>query len=66
MGKGTDENIAAHDLTGRIALVDAGVAGGNGYGWAKAAEKAGAVGTTPALRAPQARTEFFTPAGGTA
>lgn len=49
VGKGTDENFAAHDLTGKIALVDAGTGGGNGYYWAKDAIKAGAVGVLAAV-----------------
>lgn len=49
VGKGTDENFAAHDLKGRIALVDAGTAGGNGYAWSLAAAKAGAVGVLAAV-----------------
>ncbi|MFJ8881956.1 S8 family serine peptidase [Streptomyces sp. NPDC102402] len=49
VGKGTDENFAAHDLKGRIALVDAGTGGGNGYTWATAAAKAGAVGVLAAV-----------------
>lgn len=49
VGKGTDENFAAHDLKGKIALVDAGNAGGNGYTWSVAAAKAGAVGVLSAV-----------------
>ncbi|MFG2654499.1 S8 family serine peptidase [Streptomyces sp. NPDC048425] len=49
VGKGTDENFAAHDLKGKIALVDAGTGGGNGYYWGKAAVKAGAVGVLAAV-----------------
>ncbi|MFG2432002.1 S8 family serine peptidase [Streptomyces sp. NPDC048590] len=63
VGKGTDENFAAHDLTGRIALVDAGVAGGNGYGWAKAAEKAGAVGVLAAVPDTEGRFQMSGPEG---
>ncbi|MEV0095434.1 S8 family serine peptidase [Streptomyces sp. NPDC050738] len=49
IGKGTDANFAAHDLKGRIALVDAGVGGGNAFGWATAAKAAGAAGVLAAV-----------------
>lgn len=49
IGKGTDANFAAHDLRGRIALVDAGVGGGNAFGWERAAQQAGAVGVLAAV-----------------
>ncbi|MFG2925282.1 S8 family serine peptidase [Streptomyces sp. NPDC048305] len=49
VGKGTDANFAAHDLTGKIALVDAGPGGGNPYTWAKAAAESGAVGILGAV-----------------
>ena len=48
IGKGTDANFAAHELKGRIALVDAGTGGGNAYSWEKAAAQAGAVGVLAA------------------
>ncbi|MBW5250230.1 S8 family serine peptidase [Streptomyces sp. P01-B04] len=48
VGKGTEANFAAHDLKGKIALVDAGVAGGNGFDWARFAATAGAVGVLSA------------------
>ncbi|MET7384262.1 S8 family serine peptidase [Streptomyces sp. NPDC005529] len=58
IGKGTDENFAAHDLTGKIALVDAGTGGGNGYGWSLAAAKAGAVGVLSAVPDTEGRFQF--------
>ncbi|WP_425828524.1 S8 family serine peptidase [Streptomyces fractus] len=58
VGKGTDENFAAHDLTGKIALVDAGTGGGNGYLWAAAAAKAGAVGVLVAVPDSEGRFQF--------
>lgn len=63
IGKGTDENFAAHDLTGRIALVDAGTAGGNGYTWAKAAATAGAVGVLAAFPDTEGRFQLTGPEG---
>ncbi|MEU2249045.1 S8 family peptidase [Streptomyces sp. NPDC019224] len=48
IGKGIEANFAAHDLTGRIALVDAGTGGGNAFIWAAAAKKAGAAGVLAA------------------
>lgn len=55
VGKGTDANFAAHDLTGKIALVDAGTGGGNGYTWATAAARAGAAGVLAAVPDSQGR-----------
>ncbi|MEU1350981.1 S8 family serine peptidase [Streptomyces sp. NPDC005795] len=49
IGKGMEANFAAHDLAGKVALVDAGPSGGNGYIWATAAAKAGAVGVLAAM-----------------
>ncbi|MCX4831951.1 S8 family serine peptidase [Streptomyces sp. NBC_01016] len=49
IGKGTDAGFAAHDIKGKIALVDAGTGGGNGYTWNTAAAKAGAVGVLAAV-----------------
>ncbi|MFF7338236.1 S8 family serine peptidase [Streptomyces sp. NPDC008163] len=49
IGKGTDANFAAHDLKGRIALVDAGTGGGNAFLWDQAAQRAGAVGVVAAV-----------------
>ncbi|WP_372350972.1 S8 family serine peptidase [Streptomyces sp. KL116D] len=58
IGKGSDAGFAAHDLKGKIALVDAGTGGGNGYTWSSAAAKAGAVGVLAA--APDSRGRFQT------
>ncbi|MFJ7962941.1 S8 family serine peptidase [Streptomyces sp. NPDC096324] len=58
VGKGTDENFAAHDLAGKIALVDAGTGGGNGYQWATAAAEAGAVGVLSAVPDTEGRFQF--------
>ncbi|MEV6109443.1 S8 family serine peptidase [Streptomyces sp. NPDC051940] len=49
IGKGTDANFAAHDLKGRIVLLDAGTGGGNGLTWSRAAKTAGAVGVLAAV-----------------
>ncbi|MFD7864164.1 S8 family serine peptidase [Streptomyces sp. NPDC059783] len=63
IGKGTEENFAAHDLKGRIALVDAGTGGGNAYIWASAAAKAGAAGVLAAVPDSRGRIQTTGPEG---
>ncbi|MBO1329950.1 S8 family serine peptidase [Streptomyces sp. VRA16 Mangrove soil] len=63
VGKGTDANFAAHDLKGRIALVDAGTGGGNAYTWGTAAAKAGAVGVLAAVPDSAGRFQVTGPEG---
>ena len=58
IGPGTDADFAAHDLTGKLALVDAGTGGGNAYGWGVAAAKAGAVGVLSAVPDTVGRFQF--------
>ncbi|OKJ71492.1 S8 family serine peptidase [Streptomyces sp. CB02460] len=63
IGKGTDANFAAHDLTGRIALVDAGPGGGNAFTWDAAARKAGAAGVLAAVPESEGRFQLTGPEG---
>ncbi|MEV6308383.1 S8 family serine peptidase [Streptomyces sp. NPDC051840] len=63
IGKGTDANFAAHDLTGKVALVDAGTGGGNAYTWAQAAQKAGAAGVLGAVPDTEGRFQLTGPEG---
>lgn len=63
IGKGTDANFAAHDLTGRIALVDAGTGGGNAFTWDVAARKAGAAGVLAAVPESEGRFQLTGPEG---
>ncbi|MFB8211838.1 S8 family serine peptidase [Streptomyces sp. NPDC056010] len=63
IGKGTDANFAAHDLTGRIALVDAGTGGGNAFTWDAAARKAGATGVLAAVPESEGRFQITGPEG---
>ncbi|MEV6263182.1 S8 family serine peptidase [Streptomyces sp. NPDC051784] len=63
VGKGTDANFAAHDLTGKIALVDAGAGGGNPYTWAQAVKKSGAVGILGAVPDSEGRFQLTGPEG---
>ncbi|MFD4227475.1 S8 family serine peptidase [Streptomyces sp. NPDC058545] len=63
IGKGTDANFAAHDLKGKIALVDAGPGGGNAYTWAVAAAKAGAAGVLGAVPDSKGRFQITGPEG---
>lgn len=55
IGSGSDADFAAADLKGKIALVDAGTGGGNGYTWQTAATKAGAAGVLAAVPDTQGR-----------
>ncbi|MFD8686126.1 S8 family serine peptidase [Streptomyces sp. NPDC059651] len=63
IGKGTDANFAAQDLTGKVALVDAGTGGGNAYLWAAAAAKAGAAGVLAAVPDSEGRFQITGPEG---
>ncbi|WP_338703881.1 S8 family serine peptidase [Streptomyces sp. Q6] len=63
VGKGTDAAFAAHDLKGKIALVDAGVGGGNAFTWNTAAAKAGAAGVLAAVPDSQGRFQVTGPEG---
>ncbi|WP_432179822.1 S8 family serine peptidase [Streptomyces sp. NBC_00063] len=63
IGKGSDADFAAADLKGRIALVDAGTGGGNGYTWAAAAAKAGAEGVLAAVPDTKGRFQVTGPEG---
>ncbi|MHC3814662.1 S8 family serine peptidase [Streptomyces sp. DT9] len=64
IGKGTDADFAAHDLTGKVALVDAGPGGGNAYTWDPAAAKAGAAGVLAAVPDSEGRFQITGPEGG--
>ncbi|WP_043181006.1 S8 family serine peptidase [Streptomyces sp. NRRL F-5123] len=63
IGSGSDAAFAAADLRGKIALVDAGAGGGNGYTWQAAAAKAGAVGVLAAVPGTQGRFQVTGGAG---
>ncbi|MGZ2355524.1 S8 family peptidase [Streptomyces sp. 372A] len=63
LGKGTDANFAAHDLKGRIALVDAGTGGGNAFTWDQAARRAGAAGVLAAVPESEGRFQITGPEG---
>lgn len=63
IGKGTDADFAAHDLTGKVALVDAGPGGGNAYTWDPAAAKAGAAGVLAAVPDSEGRFQITGPEG---
>ncbi|MFI7364944.1 S8 family serine peptidase [Streptomyces sp. NPDC050149] len=64
IGKGTDADFAAHDLKGKVALVDAGTGGGNAYTWDAAAVKAGAAGVLAAVPDSRGRFQITGPEGG--
>ncbi|MGW0785724.1 S8 family serine peptidase [Streptomyces sp. NPDC002913] len=63
IGKGTDAGFAAHDLKGKVALVEAGTGGGNAYIWAAAAAKAGATGVLAAVPDTKGRFQVTGPEG---
>ncbi|MFG3189789.1 S8 family serine peptidase [Streptomyces omiyaensis] len=63
IGKGTADRFAAHDLRGKIALVDAGPGGGNAHTWDQAAAAAGAVGVLAAVPDSPGRHQLTGPEG---
>ncbi|MFI1093817.1 S8 family serine peptidase [Streptomyces sp. NPDC020917] len=63
IGPGTDAAFAAHDLKGKLVLVDAGTGGGNPYLWSTSAAKAGAIGVLSAVPDTAGRFQFTGPEG---
>lgn len=63
IGPGTDADFAAHDVKGKLVLVDAGTGGGNPYLWSASAAKAGAIGVLSAVPDSTGRFQFTGPEG---